>query len=100
MAKKKNGEDDTANVVALTGLTEPKKDAAGVTEVVDLLDGLLAQARRGELRGIAVAGVRSNGAATRAWAQEDKASSTLAAAVGDLFYSIHAEREDAYEFSG
>jgi hypothetical protein len=58
----------TAKVFALRGATPPGEP---VGCVVELLEGLLAQARSGELRALAYAAVRRDGTVASGWQKPD-----------------------------
>lgn len=59
---------EPSNVVAMPGFQVPVSGA--VSDVVDQLENLLAQARAGHIQGIATATVTRDGLAGTAWAGE------------------------------
>lgn len=87
----------TDEVLALPKPTEVESSAA--PNVIQFLELLLADAKRGELVAFGVAYVRrgrgrvSHG---RAWDKANPPDSDLAAAIGDLWFSHNDERQGLY----
>lgn len=88
----------TAEIKPFPGVPEPERPLADQPDkdVVELCEGLLADAQSGRLRAVAVAYVKTGEATGTAWALAQFQTHVVASAVAQLNYRYFAE---AYEAS-
>jgi hypothetical protein len=86
-----------SNVTPITPGVEIKSQPVE-GNVVAQLEALLVAAKAGDIRAIAFALVRATGGTSRGWARPATGEHTnaMVAGVGDLFFSVHAERDNSY----
>lgn len=73
---------------------QPEPDPEPVVDVVEICEKLLADARSGRVRAVAVAAVLDTGGFSTTFAGYDAAHLLLAAAASHLSYRIHRAMED------
>lgn len=85
----------SAEIKALPGIDPARPLNAQVSdEVVRMLKDLLAQAMRGDLRAVLLAGVRPDGITTYAFAGAMGTGHEMVAAVADAQFALLAQRMD------
>lgn len=86
-------------VSVLPGVTRRQDPREPVASIVKVCSSLLDLAKRGELRGIGFAIVRSGDKTQVGFSRAPggEVDSELSAAIGDLFFSTYAERSDRFD---
>ena len=82
-----NEKEVSSKVVSLLGNAIPGEAAQGT---VELIEEMLAKAKSGEIRSIAVAAIKANGNATTRWSHESEFIA-LTGAVSWLLHRMHQE---------
>ncbi len=84
----------SAEIVKMPGVLAPDRpiEEQPSADVIDMCERLLAQARHGDLRALAIAGVRPGGITTYEFAGANLTGHFLGAAIGDLFFEFFGMR--------
>lgn len=84
----------SADVLVLPGVTAPSKtlDEQPNADAIAVLEELLAGAKSGSIRGVAVASFQRNGQCRLDWGYPDLIGHEMFAAIGDLFHEAGARR--------